>query len=152
MTKEERREMLKKMKSESEERTRERFARIDKEVAIVDRRLHELGLKGKDFEEFLPRYAPLSPTVIETMLTLLPELQYERVQESIIRALLYSDGGFDGRPIVDCFNNTYDEGLRWAIINTIACARPKPHSIDEWIEEKLEHPYWGETLRNLGYK
>jgi hypothetical protein len=69
------------------------------------------------------------------------------VLESAVRALAASQEGFDGRPLVQCFEATQDEGVKWAVINTMVCA--KPHSINDWLAKLCESPYWREIVHDL---
>lgn len=116
--------------------------------------LQELSECGLDVEDDLlvtaQKNAPLPMNAVEVLLRYLPKISEPRIVESIVRALSAAESQFDGRPLKACFEETSCEGVKFAIMNAIACTYP--HSIDDWIDELLEHHYWGEKLRNLGYK
>lgn len=109
-------------------------------------KLQELGLQGGSLHEIVQRFAPLPGDAIEVLLAGLVELNDARAKETVIRALGAARTPFDGRPLMVCFERTDDEGLKWAILNTVALARP--HSIDDWLSSIAGTPA-GETLRKL---
>lgn len=108
--------------------------------------LDEIGIHGPSLQEVVQRFAPLPNRAVEILLAGLVDLDDPRAKETVIRALGAAKQPFDGRSLVDCYARTDDEGLKFAILNTIALARP--HSIDEWLSA-MEHTSAGETLRNL---
>jgi hypothetical protein len=69
-----------------------------------------------------------------------------RLQDGVIRYLFLVPPAFDGRPLVDAFQNSWDEGLRWVILAVIA--EQQPTGIDDWIEELMKTPR-GKTLQDL---
>lgn len=115
-------------------------------LAPVLASLAEQGIVAETLEEIVQRYAPLPKQAVEIILAALPEMPDDRAQEGFVRALGAAREPFDGRPLKSCYERTYDEGLRWAIINTIALANP--HSIDDWLVA-MQGTYFDETLRKL---
>jgi hypothetical protein len=109
-------------------------------------KLREHGLQGASLEEIVQKSAPLPSKAIEVLLLGLSELGDARASEGVVRALGAAKEAFDGRLLVACFERTDDEGLKWAILNTIALT--SPHSIDDWLEATHNTPR-GETLRRL---
>jgi hypothetical protein len=109
-------------------------------------RLEQIGVSGTTLQEIVRRFAPLSPDAIQILLSALPEIDAPRPKESIVRALGAASEPFDGRPLIECYEQTRDEGVKWAVLNTIALARP--HSIETWLAT-IRHTPAGDTLRKL---
>jgi hypothetical protein len=108
--------------------------------------LKSCGFDGESVQEIVEKFAPLPPLAIDVLLSAFSELTDARLKESAVRALAAAQQPFDGRKLVSCFERASDEGLRWAILNTIAVTRP--HSIDDWLAAVQDTPT-GETLRKL---
>lgn len=68
------------------------------------------------------------------------------LQDAVIRCLFLVKPGFDGRPLVEAFKNSWEESIRWIILLVIA--KRKPTGIDDWIEELRKTPR-GQTLKDL---
>ena len=92
-----------------------------------------------------PSTAPLPVDAIEILRSALPQLDDAGLKESVVRAMGTAKQPFDGRPLVTCFQQTNDEGLKFAILNTIALATP--YSIDDGLA-RIRNTTQGETLRN----
>ena len=142
------------VREEKWRRLEEADARLEKPI-LAD--LDSASFNGESIEAVVRNHTPLPKEAVEILLRWLRALNEEdlegrsghaRLAESVVRALAATRLSFDGRSLVDCFENTSDEGLKWAIANTIALTTP--HSIDEWLSDKLQHGYWGKTLRELG--
>lgn len=67
---------------------------------------------------------PLSVAVVDVLLTWLGQIEQEEIQAAIVRSLTASGVEFDGAILVELFENSSSDSLRWAIANTIAEARP----------------------------
>lgn len=133
---------------------REKHAAVRAERNAVDRKpvmdgLSEIGLAGQDLVQVVAEYSPLPEAAVDILLFWLPKVKEDRVAEGIARALCATKVTFDGRPLESRFKQTWDESLKWAIVNTVACRRP--HSIDDWIKELLKNDYWRKTLIDLGF-
>jgi hypothetical protein len=140
-----------------EEKWRQRREASTRVAAPVVTDLNKEGFDGESIQSIVENHAPLPARAIDILLKwlqLLSEQDLEdnsvqaKLADSVARALSATTLSFDGRPLANCFERTNDEGLRWAIANTIALT--SPHSIDAWLTEKLKHRYWGKTLRELG--
>ncbi len=105
-----------------------------------------LGFMVTSLWEIVNNPAPLPPAFVEALLAWLPRFDVDRLKEGVVRCLTAACEPFDGRPLVDCYNHTRDEGLKWAILNTVACAHP--HSIDDWLEE-IRDTTAGDTLQRI---
>ena len=108
--------------------------------------LWEHGLQGATLQDIVRNHAPLPMHVVDILLAGLVGLRDSRVQETVVRALGAAEHPYDGEPVVKCFDSTTDEGLRWAVLNTVAIS--KPHSIDDWLTTIAGTPD-GATLRDL---
>ncbi len=133
-----------------EQRRAERRTKLDaiKKPVIEDLRIQ--GIEVESIDELSTRYAPLSQDIVNVLLSWLRRISNDRIRESIVRALGAAEHSFDGRSLADIYDTTYDEGLRFAILNTIALT--KPHSIDSWLTKARENPKARETLTNLANK
>jgi hypothetical protein len=132
---------------EKERKRLERQQEYNRLLEPVLGKLRGLGLSGESLQEIVRKFAPLSPDAAQVLLSALPEIEAERAQESIVRALGAAVlQRFDGRPLVECLKGTRDEALKWAVVNTIALTHP--HSIDDWLAAIRGTP-WEETLRQL---
>lgn len=126
-----------------------RWKQIDDELAPVICKLNECGCQGASVGEIVRRHAPLPGDAVEILLNSLDVLRNDRAVETIVRALGATRVRFDGRPLVQKFQSTADEAVKWAIVNTISLT--KPHFINEWIEQLLMNDYWKQTLYGLGW-
>ena len=128
----------------------ERQNKFDEELAPAIKNLNNAGLAGSTLQEIAKLNSPISNNAVAILLGALKTLESDRCKESVIRLLAASKHEFNGESLAACFDNTSDESLKWAIMNTIAFT--SPYSIEVWIDEKLKHPYWGKVLLDLGYR
>lgn len=112
-------------------------------------KLHSIGFAPASIEEVASRNSHVPPEVVSILLAHVTPDQDPRLCESIVRALGAARDGFDGTALAQCYDDTSDESLRWAIANTIALTHP--HSIGRWIAERSECSPLKEALRKLGY-
>lgn len=142
-----------------EEKWRRRREASVRAAAPVVADLNQAGFEGDSIQSIVENCAPFPASAIEILLEWVRSLNEEdledksgqaKLADSIVRALSATRLPFDGRPLTECFERTNDEGLRWAIANTIALTQP--HSIDDWLSQKLKHPHWGKKLRELGVR
>lgn len=136
--------------AERERKRQEQQDAYDRTFAPFLAELHRRGFEGASPHEIVQKYGPLPKSAVDVLLSSLTKLSEPRILESVVRALGASKESFDGRQLAACFDATSDEALKWAIANTIALVRP--HSIDDWLAQILENPYWEETFRGLGLK
>ena len=128
------------------EKLRLREREYERLFAPLLAKLSNEGANCATLHELVERCAPLSEGVVNILLLALPEFGDARAAESVARALGAAEKPFDGRPLTECFERTSDEGLKFAVLNTIALAHP--HSIDRWLASV--HGTWvEETLRRL---
>lgn len=133
--------------AEKERVRQERKARRDESLSPYLDKLHQLGMQSRTLEELVREYAPLPDDAIEVLLSALSALSDPRAQETVVRALGAAENPFDGRPLAECFDSTRDEGLKWAIANTIALTRPR--FIDVWLAALRRSDYWDQTIAAL---
>lgn len=141
---------FRRMRAAKDEKFRRLKERLDKIEAPILGRLRDAGFPAESIEDLVNKYAPLPQDAVDLLIDSLKTCQEYRIQESLVRALGAADSPFDGRPLVDCFESTSSEGVRFAILNTIALA--KPHSIDDWLKKAFQNDYLRQTLANLGHK
>jgi hypothetical protein len=111
----------------------------DRAVAEIARPLlRELAIAGAPvtaLHELPARYAPLPSSIVRVLLDWLPRIPDAHVQEQMIRALAAAKDPFAGTVLVELFDASQIELLRWAIANTIAEARPT--GIAAWVAQAL---------------
>ena len=90
---------------------------------------------------------PLSVTVVDVLLKWLRQTEQEEVQTAIVRSLTACGVEFDGAILVELFENTSSESLRWTIANTIAEARPV--GIAGWLLRVVPDSSYGEARQML---
>jgi hypothetical protein len=142
-------EFLKQRAERTVRRNQRRKAMFDDERPILER-LKYAGFEVESLEEIAPKFAPLPDVLVETLLDCLPLCEHDRNREWVIRSLGAAKDRFDGRPLISSYKSTYDEGVRFAVLNTIAMT--KPHSIDTWLEAARSDPYLHTELKRLGYQ
>ena len=134
-------------KAERERDQADREAAFRSSAQPVLRDLACVGITLSDLEELPRKYAPLVPQVVEVLLRWIPGVEDERVQEHLVRALAASGEPFDGRPLVDLFEKSQSEVLRWAIANTLAEARPL--GISDWLVSAVTGSSYGQPREML---
>ena len=92
---------------------------IDQAFAPALERIHQLGFPGATLQDIVKLHSPLPDLVVNILLQSLPTLRHPRLAESVVRALGAAACTFDGRPLVQAFESTSDESLKWAVVNTI---------------------------------
>lgn len=140
--------------------TAEDIERVNKLAAPILAELHERGVDAKDLHHI---ETSISPEIVDFLMRHLTRMSNDglpnspgkhswenmQVQDGIIRSLCMASEPFDGRPLVQCFENTDHVLLRFAILNTIDCIHP--HSIDDWLEDILQKPE-GQPLRDFKFR
>ena len=131
----------------------EKSRRLQEKLELIEQpmlnRLEEAGFSGDSIVSIVKKYAPLPVAVVGILLECLKECSEERIQESLVRALGAAERPFDGEPLTKLFAATSNEGLKFAILNTIVLARP--NSINEWLEAVRQNDYYRQKLADLGY-
>lgn len=133
---------------ERAKRQQQRKKAYDQMLAPYLRDINRRGYAGASLEEVIKNHSPLPPPIIQILLSSLVSLKEPRVLESVVRALAAADHSFDGKALVQCFESTNDESLKWAIVNTVALRRPT--GTNQWETQLRNHPYWDKTFRELG--
>jgi HEAT repeat protein len=116
-------------------------------TAPLRRELAVHGYSVTAVHELAQRYAPLPPSVVGMLLVWLPRMTDTGVQEEIVRVLAAAKDPFPGAVLVELFEATPVELLRWAIANTIAEARPT--GIAEWVAQALLDKRYGKAREML---
>src|SRR5688500_15433438 len=87
---------------------------ILEELAAVGMDVPSIGI-SKNLADFMP----FSHEVTSVFLRRLPDA-HPRIQDTLV-PLLAAARPFDGRPLIELFDRSPNEQLRWQIGNTIAC-------------------------------
>jgi hypothetical protein len=103
------------------------------------------GFTISDWAELLPRFAPLPDTAVAILLEYLAELDDSAAQEAVIRALGAAAGPFDARLLVEIFEKSTAESLRWAIANTLAAGTARGENLGLWLMGKVRDPSVGKA-------
>lgn len=138
------------IKARKEAKFRERAMRLKSICEPIFEELRAAGFFAESFPDLIQKYAPLSSQAVQILLAHLKESSEVPIQSSLVRALGAAKKSFDGRILVECFEATADESLRFAILNTIALV--KPHSITDWLETAKQDVHLRQTLADLGYR
>jgi hypothetical protein len=120
-------------------------ARVASEPIVCD--LRQAGFAIDAIEELAFRYAPIPGPAIRILLSWLPRVQDERVEEMIVRALAATTEAFDGVPLACAFEATRSEALRWAIGNTLAVANTT--GLGDWVLRSVADPASGKARETL---
>lgn len=142
-------EFLKQREERTARRNRRRQAIFEDQRPILEQ-LRDKGFEVGALSEIALKFAPLPDVLVESLLDCLPLCGHDRNREWVIRSLGAAKNRFDGRPLISSYKSTYDEGVRFAVLNTIALT--KPHSIDTWLEAARSDPYLHAELEKLGYQ
>lgn len=120
-------------------------------VGPILERLRQAGFAADSIQDAVKQFAPLPQDVVDIILASLETCPDNRIRESLIRALAAAAQPFDGRLLVKCYDTTKDdEGVRFAILNTIALI--KPYSIEDWLVKAGQNSYLRQKLADLGYR
>ena len=109
--------------------------------------LESLGLKVSSITDLVRDYAPLGSDVTNLLLSWIPRIENESVNEGLVRALAAAAEPFDGCALIEVFENTQSEEFRWAIANTMAEGRP--YGVADWLMEVVPDPSYGKAREML---
>lgn len=133
-----------------ERRAKERVLREAQHREIekpVLQNLESLGLKVSSIADLVRDYAPLGPEVTGPLLSWIPRIENESVNEGLVRALAAAAEPFDGHALIEAFEKTQSEEFRWAIANTMAEGRP--YGVADWLMEVVPDPSYGKAREML---
>jgi hypothetical protein len=126
-------------------RNRERGKRLS---APLLRKLAEAGFQADSIVEIAKRYAPLPPAIVEILLSFVASFDEDNMKAGVIRQLAAAGHRFDGTLLAESYDKTQYEGLKFAIINTIACSMP--YHISDWLRKARRDPWFDQHLRAIG--
>lgn len=109
-------------------------------------RLAAIGYPVATLDEIVQRYAPLPREVVTVLLDALRRVESTAAQEQIVRALGASGVSFSGDSLVELFNRTDSDSLRYAVANTMAEAPVT--GIGLWVLQAAQDEQIG-TARQL---
>jgi len=136
-----------KQQAERERMHLERAERRRAAAAQVVDELRRAGFAVDAVEELAPRYAPLPGEAMDILLSRLPQVEDEVVQEMMVRALAATTRPFDGLVLARLFEASSSGSLRWAIGNTLALAHPT--GLAAWVIRALADPASGKARETL---
>lgn len=122
-------------------------ARFQTLAAPILRDLSAIGVTPSSLDRLAHEYAPLPADVVEVLLDWIPRATDPNLQESLIRPLGAAGVRFNGKSLIEAFENTQSELLRWAIANTIAEARPS--GVTDWLVGVVQDPAYGDARQML---
>jgi len=108
--------------------------------------LQAIGIPVTSVDDLLRSWVPLSNEIAHVLLGHLAVSSFEPLQESLVRALAAAQP-FPGRILVDLFEATPSENLKWVIANTMAMARPLGTS--DWLLKAAAAPSSGKAREML---
>jgi len=124
-----------------------REASIKQAEAPILEELKSLDVTPPGLDSLSRHYSPISSGVVEILLRWLPLVSDETVQVLLVRALECSKGTFDGKPLVELFESSRSELLRWTIANTLAESRPL--GVTDWLLSVVGDPSSGKAREML---
>ncbi|MCM3874434.1 MAG: hypothetical protein ND895_27400 [Pyrinomonadaceae bacterium] len=122
-------------------------ARFEALAAPILQDLDAIGVTPSSLDRLAHEYAPLSADVVAVLMNWIPRTTDRYLQESLIRPLGATGVSFNGKALIEAFENTGSEGLRWAISNTIAEARPT--GVTDWLIGVVQDPAYGNARQML---
>jgi HEAT repeat protein len=126
---------------------RERASQIEATERLVLNELAAVGFSVDSLADLRLHHLPLPPEIVSVLLTWLPRLEEPAVQEAIARDLAQVQEPFDVTPLLELFERTASESVRWAIANTIAELRPLDSR--DWVIRALERRDFGRSREML---
>jgi hypothetical protein len=109
--------------------------------------LENRGYPASSLSDLVNRYAPIQGELAAALVELLGTVKHPNVIESIVRALGATRYDLDPRPLIELFESSGSESLRWAIGNTIAEARPR--GVGPWVLKALSNSTYGKSREML---
>jgi hypothetical protein len=127
----------KEMQKGKDEETKNKIAELKIITAPFIEELNNNGFTEIKVPSDLVQLKKVDRKLSELLLKWIPKIDNKYCsQEMFIRALAKADQPFDGRLLIDLFENKeYSSSFKWAIANTIASA--KVENILEWLQKKL---------------
>jgi hypothetical protein len=137
-----------KRRAEREQAHAAGVARLREALEPVMDDLRHVGVFVEEWNDVITRYCPLSPSVVERLLSWLPRLEDPDALEVIVRALAAAPTvRFDGGELTRLFETTECESLRWAIANTLSCTQPE--GVEAWVVRAVQNPAYGKGREML---
>lgn len=105
------------------------------------------GFVAASFADLLQRYSPIEADLADALVNSLGPVSCTSVIDSVVRALGAVRCEFDPSRLIELFEKTNSESIRWAIANTLAEARPQ--SAGQWILRSLNQSGYGKAREML---
>jgi hypothetical protein len=112
--------------------------------------LDDLALRGypvDSLSSLAGTYGPLPNPVVEVLLRWLPKTNDIKVSEWLVRELAAAKGPYDGRPLIELFDRSSSEHLRWVIGNTLALSSAT--NVVPWLLSAARNPEYGRARQTL---
>src|SRR5262245_46171842 len=100
-------------RAEKERRKREREERFAILEHPILAKLRQQGFEVISIVDLVHKYSPLPPEVVADLLDALTNSTDLMLSETLIRALAAAAMPFDGRPLVNCYEASNNDNLRW---------------------------------------
>ena len=122
-------------------------AEVEEMECELMRTLTAEGYPAGSLRELIGRYAPIPTPLADLLVGLLVSTRHPSMQEGLVRALAAARSPFDVAPLVELFERTNSEMLRWAIANTFAEVRPV--ALGSWLMRAVLDPKYGKAREML---
>ena len=122
-------------------------AQIEEAERAAMMRLAAQGYAANSLNELVERYAPMPGPLADALVDLLSSVDHPNVREGVVRALGATLAGFNVRPLLELFEQTPSDSLRWAIANTLAEARPS--DVASWALQAVQDVRYGKAREML---
>lgn len=119
---------------------------LEQERLLLDE-LARVGVRGDSLTSIVAASAPISGQLAEVLVSMLKREDLNRMHESIVRSLGAAGESFDSTPLVELFQTTPSDSLRWAIGNTLAELRPL--NLGVWLEGAFKNKAYGDARQML---
>jgi len=135
------------------DRRRNRLRKVAEEREAVAKpivqELQSIGLNIGSIDDLVKENVPLSNDAVAVLLKNIASCKEPIVCEMLVRGLISATEPFNGHDLTVAYDNTYHEALRFAILNTIACARP--FNIAHGLKTDQPNAHIQKALKSLGY-
>lgn len=105
------------------------------------------GMSAPSLIQLHKKYRVHGPELADAYVQALSATGNAKLQDQMIRLLGDLKAAYDVRPVIDLFQRTSSESLRWAIANTFA--ETDPNGLERWIQDALINKAFGKSREML---